>query len=53
MISMQSNISGLSRKSGISLLDMSSIASLGGASGKKLPGTRGLKEAAERRTQKA
>jgi len=56
MISMQSNISAVSRKSGVSLLDMDSIVSLGGgasAAGKGHPGNRGLRDAAERRMQKA
>ena len=55
MVSMQSNISSFSRKSGVSLINMESILSLGGASGvsKRLPGATGLKENAERRMQKA
>jgi hypothetical protein len=56
MISMQSNISAVSRRSGVSLLDMDSIVSLGaGASGtgKARPGIGGLRDAAERRMQKA
>ena len=55
-MSMQSNISAVSRKSGISLLDMGSVLSLGAgasATGKGQPGIRGLREAAERRMQKA
>ena len=52
-ISMSSNISGLSRKSNVSLLDIGSIASIGTGGSRKLPGERGLRQAAERRTQKA
>jgi hypothetical protein len=48
---MVSNVSGMSRKSAVSLLDIGSITSIG--SSKKLPGERGLREAAERRMQKA
>ena len=52
MISMDSNISGFSRKSGVSLINMDSILSMGtGASGisRKLPGVKGLRANAERR----
>ena len=49
--SMMSNVSGMSRKSALSLLDIDSITSVG--SSKKLPGERGLRQAAERRMQKA
>lgn len=50
MISMQSNLTGFSRKSGVSMLDIDSIVSTGS---KRAPGERGLKEAAQRRAQKA
>lgn len=49
--SMVSNVSGMSRKSAVSLLDIDSITSIG--SSKKLPGERGLRQAAERRMQLA
>ena len=39
--SMMSNVSGMSRKSALSLLDIDSITSIG--SSKKLPGERGLR----------
>ena len=50
-ISMQSNITGLSRKSAVSLLDLESITSFG--ENKKLPGESGLRQAANRRIEKA
>ena len=51
-MSFQSNLSGISR-SGLSMLDMGSITSgMTGKSG-KLPGQKGLRDAAERRMQKA
>lgn len=52
IMSRDSNISAISRKSGLSLLDMDSITSIAGR-GKKLPGERGLKANAERRMEKA
>lgn len=51
IISMQSNITGLSRKSAVSLLDLESITSFG--DNKKLPGESGLRAAANRRIEKA
>jgi hypothetical protein len=39
--SMMSNVSGMSRKSAVSLLDIDSITSI--TSGKKMPGERGLR----------
>ena len=48
MISMDSNISAMSRKSAVSLIDMDSIASMA-AQAKKMPGERGLRANAERR----
>ena len=50
MISLSSNLTGFSRKSGVSMLNMESITSI---SQGKLPGERGLKAAAERRQEKA
>ena len=50
MISMQSNLTGFSRKSGVSMIDIDSIVSTGS---RKAPGEKGLKAAAERRLQKA
>lgn len=51
-MSFQSNISGISR-SGLSMIDMGSITSgMTGKSG-KLPGQKGLRDAAERRLEKA
>ena len=47
---MSSNLTGFSRKSGVSMLNMDSITSI---SSGKLPGERGLKAAAERRQEKA
>jgi hypothetical protein len=38
MISMDSNLSGMSRKSNVSLLDMGSIMTAGTGASKKLPG---------------
>lgn len=52
IISMDSNISAMSRKSGISMIDMDSIASIA-AQAKKMPGERGLRANAERRMEKA
>lgn len=49
---MNSNLTGLSRKTGISLLDIDSITQTG-ADGKKLPGDRGLQANAKRRQEKA
>ena len=56
MISAVTNASAVSRRSGVSLLDIGSIASanpstIGGT--KKLPGERGLRANAERRMEKA
>ena len=51
MISMQSNLTGFSRKSGVSMLDMDSIVSFGDF--KKLPGEKGLQANAKRRMEKA
>lgn len=48
-ISMNSNISGMSRKTNVSLIDLGSITSLGSGGSKKLPGQKSLKQAAERR----
>lgn len=57
MISMQSNLTGFSRKSGVSMLNIDAIAALDSKKGSYgLPGTRGdkgLKAAAQRRTEKA
>jgi hypothetical protein len=50
MISMSSNLTGFSRKSGVSMLNIDAISSI---SSQKLPGERGLKAAAERRQEKA
>ena len=47
VMSMQSNVTGISRKSAVSLIDIDSITSIG--TSKKLPGERGLRAAAERR----
>lgn len=52
MMSGASNFSAISRKSALSLIDMDSIASLASRA-KKLPGERGLRANAERRTEKA
>ena len=49
-MSFQSNISGISR-SGLSMIDMGSITS--GMTGKSMPGQKGLRDAAERRLEKA
>lgn len=52
MMSRDSNISAISRKSALSLIDMDSIASIASRA-KKLPGERGLRANAERRMEKA
>ena len=52
MISMQSNLTGFSRKSGVSMLNMDSIVSSFGDF-KKLPGEKGLQANAKRRMEKA
>lgn len=52
MISMSSNLTGLSRKTGISMLDVESISQMG-AEQKKLPGDKGLHANAKRRMEKA
>lgn len=51
-MSRDSHISTVSRKSTVSLIDMDSIASIA-TQAKKMPGERGLRANAERRTQKA
>lgn len=51
MMSMSSNLTGLSRKTGVSMLDLDSIASIGET--KKLPGEKGLQANAKRRMEKA
>lgn len=48
VISRDSNISAVSRKSAVSLIDLDSIASIA-SQAKKLPGERGLRANAERR----
>ena len=55
VISMGSNISNYSRKSGLSMLDMGSILSIGGTSkgSQKMPGIKSLRENAEKRQEKA
>lgn len=51
VISMNSNLTGFSRKSGVSMLDLDSIVSFGEL--KKLPGERVMAENAKRRAEKA
>lgn len=51
MISMSSNLTGLSRKTGISMLDVESISQMGEQ--KKMPGDKGLQANAKRRMEKA
>lgn len=48
---MSSNLTGFSRKSGVSLLDLDSITSFGEK--KKMPGEKGLQANAKRRMEKA
>lgn len=52
VMSRDSNISTVSRKSTVSMIDMDSIASIA-AQAKKMPGERGLRANADRRMQKA
>ena len=52
IMSRDSNLSAISRKSALSLIDMDSIASIA-SQAKKLPGERGLRANAERRMEKA
>jgi hypothetical protein len=52
MVSMSSNLTGLSRKTGISLLNVDSISQMG-ADQKKLPGEKRLQANAKRRMEKA
>lgn len=49
VMSRDSNISAVSRKSTVSMIDMDSIASIA-SQAKKMPGERGLRANAERRT---
>jgi hypothetical protein len=51
VISMSSNLTGFSRKSGVSMIDLDSIVSIGEL--KKLPGERVMAENAKRRAEKA
>jgi len=53
MLSMDSNVSGISRRTNVSLINMDSIISGDSSQKRVLPGEKGLKQAAERRMQKA